>query len=757
MSGTLANSSYYIGAYNSSGNLDSTAFKFFYTVSYGDYNVLTNKTPVTVKWTFTNATSGWRYNYAANTVIARTYLRNNKTNTEQLLATKDASVHTAGATDTLCNWTGEVEHNADGTLDIRVRFDFDGGESKNALPRKHNYSYPTSTTWYSLPTIPRASGVTAPASASIGNNTGNYTYTITPQISAYHKTVWTLNGTTKTVNHGQFSAATNINISYADILAAMTNTASATLTLNVYTYSDSGYSNQLGDAVVKTAAITIDTSAIKPSIGSVTVSYRNGCPIGSYIVAGYSTFSTNVSGASGAYGSVIANTIFTADKCTINQSTGVSNVMPTSQNDYTVTVTATVVDSRGATASKSATVTVLGYRPPVVNLYAYRCNAQGAEDLAGGYSKGNGSATVGSLSAQNNRIATVTRTAGSSTFTNDTPTALSESSSIVYTITATDSMGVTVSTSVTVSAAAFPIDLYQEGNSVGAAFGTVAEAGKVKSALPIEVNNNSSSGYVRIREDGEGGTIDIASPNGKEFEIDAHNDWGLRVYGYSDEGTYHSAYFDRRDGSITASKFKGQADSANIADESYRLKNYYNSRQASANLETNTGGQGDMINFKATSSMTTGKPIMDGHIIQSNWDTSGGYDTQLFVPNAPVANPDTGHMQFRGQNGGNWEDWVTVLDSQTKLFKTTTVSTPSTTVGATSTKDMSVSVGTQTGYTPVGIIGWFQSGSYSTYANIYRIELVGTTVNYSVRNLNGSSSATVSLKVVVLWVKTGLI
>lgn len=49
----------------------------------------------------------------------------------------------------------------------------------------------------------------------------------------------------------------------------------------------------------------------------------------------------------------------------------------------------------------------------------------------------------------------------------------------------------------------------------------------------------------------------------------------------------------------------------------------------------------------ATSSMTTGKPMRDGHIIHSEWDNNGGFSAQLYIPHEPE-----GSMQYRGMMGG---------------------------------------------------------------------------------------------------------
>lgn len=80
------------------------------------------------------------------------------------------------------------------------------------------------------------------------------------------------------------------------------------------------------------------------------------------------------------------------------------------------------------------------------------------------------------------------------------------------------------------------------------------------------------------------------------------------------------------------------------------------SRSTSANLVVT--GLGGLRTFKATSSMTEGKPpVGDAHIIHLDWDNAGGYDAQIAVQN------NSGQMAVRGMSNKIWHDWRTVLDS----------------------------------------------------------------------------------------------
>ena len=86
------------------------------------------------------------------------------------------------------------------------------------------------------------------------------------------------------------------------------------------------------------------------------------------------------------------------------------------------------------------------------------------------------------------------------------------------------------------------------------------------------------------------------------------------------------------------------------------LYNFFDSRPASAN---NQYGDGKLRHYMATSSMTTGKPPVDAHIIHSAWDYNNGYDAQLAIGNANSG------LYYRTQSQGTWQAWkqVAILDN----------------------------------------------------------------------------------------------
>lgn len=133
------------------------------------------------------------------------------------------------------------------------------------------------------------------------------------------------------------------------------------------------------------------------------------------------------------------------------------------------------------------------------------------------------------------------------------------------------------------------------------------------------------------------------------------NDYGQNkaFTGASDEWTYYSVYGTSTDIGQETYLEDGYSEVA-LTDrrKTAYLSNYYLDRPTSLNTSGSDDRRGGLRTFLATSSTTTGKPISeDGHIIQLDWDNSGGYDVQLYA-----ANKGTG-VFYRGQTAGTWGDW----------------------------------------------------------------------------------------------------
>lgn len=157
------------------------------------------------------------------------------------------------------------------------------------------------------------------------------------------------------------------------------NTTSGVWNILVRTMSGSTI---IGDKVIN---VTLNVpSSIAPSISSVAVAEATAGIAAKFAayVQGRSAFKVTVS-AAGAQGSTIKSYTVVADGKSYsgNSSAFTTQVINAAGS---VNVTATVTDSRGRTASKTITVTVLAYSSPSVTTFrAVRCTSAGAESEEG--------------------------------------------------------------------------------------------------------------------------------------------------------------------------------------------------------------------------------------------------------------------------------------------------------------------------------------------------------------------------------------
>ena len=99
-----------------------------------------------------------------------------------------------------------------------------------------------------------------------------------------------------------------------------------------------------------------------------------------------------------------------------------------------------------------------------------------------------------------------------------------------------------------------------------------------------------------------------------------------------------------------------------ITDSDVTKLHPYAGRPASANTQF---GDGTCRYFLASSSMSTGKPSGDAHILHMSWDNAGGWDAQLALVNGAER-----ELQYRQQTSGTWGDWKTVRNTVRYRFQT---------------------------------------------------------------------------------------
>lgn len=259
-----------------------------------------------------------------------------------------------------------VPHNADGTKTITIS-GAGWGPSGTAYSGKAAEGSGSVT----LETIPRASSLSVGA-LTLGWDTNSVT--ITSEASGFRHDVYLKIGSKNVcMLHDVLAGKHKITPTLTDFANQITNAASGTGTLTLYTYN-AEWSAQVGS---KSYTVTVKVpSTVVPSITSTTIAEAVSglaAKFGAY-VQNKSQLAVSIS-ASGAYGSTIARyettiggTVYRDRSFTSGVLTGIGNV----------SVTVKVTDSRGRTATMTRTVSVLAYSAPVISaISASRITADG--------------------------------------------------------------------------------------------------------------------------------------------------------------------------------------------------------------------------------------------------------------------------------------------------------------------------------------------------------------------------------------------
>lgn len=556
-----------------------------------------------------------------------------------------------------------ITHNSDGTKSINVSFSFSGASLVGSASINETFT---------LNTIPRASDVSV-SNYSITNTSSSISATITSKANFYHKWRWKIGSGSWSgwTNKGLISTTSStVTVANTSLLSGMPTSTSATFTIEVRTYSDSGYATHVGTKSAS-CTVSVNTSNIKPSVtlGNIAI---NTSPISGYAVAGYSSLrvhfaTTNSSGASSVTTRFTINNGSLQTSSTSATSAWIyTNTLPASDKFYTTTIWSASTDSRGANSDTvNQSFGVWGYKPPTATLRAYRVadSSSTIEDGAGQYVYVTFSGSVNGLRdangniIQNNPVSIQTMTCTysgdiSGTATNGQHIALADTQAVTFTLTVNDGIASSTATA-NVAQASYPLDLYDNGSgSVGVGLGTNAIAGYVMTPLRFQVNNtNSANGGVEIREDGEGGKITIYSPSGKTFEFDASDNNTLRVWSRDDSYAYKSATFNRLSGVLSATGgFSGDL-SGNATSATSANKVYFNRTTASPN-----------------DALTQNAMVVGEYYNQSTLPTSSGFYHVI-----TLQGPDTKYgtqiaigmtvrgVYYRRYINGSWTSWEGLL------------------------------------------------------------------------------------------------
>jgi hypothetical protein len=291
--------------------------------------------------------------------------------------------------------TVAVSHNSDGSKSITI-------SASGGLPDTSLASTNVSGT-ATLDTIPRASTIDSVTCATKYFN-GTMTYKYTPKSASYYNRcviALNLNGTytqVKVINIGTQSASqktASVTLSESElsvIYNKLPSSTKGTLRFTFRTYSDSGYSSQIGDAGYKEISLSIPNISATQPTATMTLSPVTALasPFNTLYIKGRTKVDANFTNGAGKYGASIKSYTMSVN----GKSYGSPYTSEYLTTEGSVTVTGTIKDSRGYSRTYTQTITVIPYTNPRITpasaedeIICARCDADGNLNDSGTYLK----------------------------------------------------------------------------------------------------------------------------------------------------------------------------------------------------------------------------------------------------------------------------------------------------------------------------------------------------------------------------------
>lgn len=410
---------------------------------------------------------------------------------------------------------GGLVHNDNGTKSITI-------SGSVTSPAGTSYAGHTSSGsgTATFDTIPRATIIDS-LSCSTAYFNGTLTYKYTPQSADFYSRcniTLNLNGNfiaIRSINLGKKSTTqqtATVSLTAVELQKIYDNLPSTTkgiLRFTFRTYSDSGYSSQVGNTSAKDLSLTIPTSVKPTATLTVSATNSNSWLAGQKVyVQNYSGLSATLSGSAGSGANNPTYSIVGGGYSSNKNSLTVSKI--TSSGD--ITIVGRVTDSRGRYTEVSETINILPYTAPAITLLEVTrgvYNSGWTANETGKDVKITFKATL-ALSAQGNTYG-ATFKLGSSAMTPSSGTTtglesgasnsvyllnLSGENSYTLSFTAKDLVGNSNTAKVTIPTMNVTIEFNESGK--GIAFGKTSEKDAFECAFPAEF----SGGVKLIRDDG---------------------------------------------------------------------------------------------------------------------------------------------------------------------------------------------------------------------------------------------------------------
>ena len=405
-------------------------------------------------------------------------------------------------TTVLATKTVTVSHNSNGTATCNLS----GAFVMNGTYRGYSVGTMTVSSTITLPTIPRASGLTVPTSVNTGSTLSG---TVSPSSTAFnHKVILKTGSTVR--NTISLAAGTT---TFSDVVehSWFPSSTSGTVAVVLETYSGT----TLIATVTKNVTANVPTSIV-PSVSALTaVSSVTSGTFANLYVQGKTTAKLTATATAGT-GSSIASYTFSGSgiNTTVTTNTATTSTL---QSTGTQTYTVTVKDARGRTASKTVSITVYPYSAPSFGQPdVKRCDANGNLTESGTYAKYTINSTYASVNGKNTRTVTVAYSSnnGSSysaetTLQATTDTASTKtgvygggafviSSAYILRFTIKDAYGATKTITAPLQSAARPINIRSNGKGVAIGAMSTKDAFEVSMAADfnstVNIDGNTTVG-----------------------------------------------------------------------------------------------------------------------------------------------------------------------------------------------------------------------------------------------------------------------